>query len=333
MIDARLRLPLPGRRPRRLRRSQAIRSMVRETSLEPRHLVQPLFVEEGLEGSHPIASMPGQSRHGLKALVSAASAAVEAGVPGVLVFGIPERKDASGSQADSPDGISQRAIAELKAAHGDALSVVADLCLCEYTDHGHCGVLAGEGVDNDATLARYQEIAVAQAGAGADFIAPSGMMDGQVAAIRSALDESGHRDVGIVAYAAKYASAFYGPFREAAASAPRSGDRFAYQMDPANRREAMAELEADLEQGADVLMVKPSLAYLDVVADARANFEAPIAAYNVSAEYAMVKAAAERGWIDEPRIVVEILTSIRRAGADVVFTYHATEAAGWLGRA
>ncbi|MGH7777650.1 MAG: porphobilinogen synthase [Candidatus Dormibacterales bacterium] len=333
MIGAGTKPDVGPHRARRLRSSEAVRRMVSETSLEARHLVQPLFAREDLEGSRPIPSMPGQALHGVAAAVGAAGEALKAGVPAVLVFGIPATKDDAGSQAWAPDGISQRAIAELKQTHGDALTVIADLCLCEYTDHGHCGIVGPGGVENDATLVRYQEIAVAQARAGADFIAPSGMMDGQVAAVRAALDESGHGRIGILAYAAKYASGFYGPFREAAASAPRSGDRLGYQMDPANRREAMKELRTDLSEGADVLMVKPALAYLDVLAQARAEFDVPLAAYNVSAEYSMVMAAAERGWIDERRVAMEILTAIRRAGADIVITYHAMAAAGWLAEA
>jgi len=275
--------------------------------------------------------MPGQAQHAVAELKRVAAEVAGLGVPGILVFGVPEAKDAVGTGGWARDGIAQRAIRALKDAQGEALTVVADLCLCEYTDHGHCGLLTATGeVDNDRTLEAYQRVAVSQAEAGADVIAPSGMMDGQVAAIRAALDESGFSGIPILAYAAKYASGFYGPFREAAGSTPQFGDRRAYQMDPANRREAMVELDRDLEEGADLLMVKPALAYLDVLADARARHQVPLGAYNVSAEYAMVKAAAERGWIDERRIVLEILTSIRRAGADFVITYHALEAARWL---
>ena len=290
----------------------------------------PLFVGEDISEPVPIGSLPGHSRLPLTELRGAGSEALALGLRGVLVFGIPTAKDGHGSQAWARDGIAQRALAELKQAHGDSLVVIADLCLCEYTDHGHCGVLSGEVVDNDRTLELYQQIAVSQADAGADVIAPSGMMDGQVAAIRSALDESGHTDLPILAYAAKFHSAFYGPFREAAGSAPSFGDRAGYQLDPGNGREALAELEQDLAEGADVLMVKPALAYLDIVAEARRRFDAPVWAYNVSAEYALVKAAAERGWIDGRRVTLEILTSIKRAGADVTITYHALEAARWL---
>ena len=299
--------------------------------MDPRSFVYPVFAAEGVEGSRPIPSMPGQAQHGLAGLGQVAAEVAGLGIPAVLVFGVPERKDAVGSGGWATDGIAQRAIRSLKDAHGEALTVIADLCLCEYTDHGHCGLLSATGeVENDRTLEAYQRVAVSQAEAGADVIAPSGMMDGQVAAIRAALDESGFSSVAILAYAAKYASAFYGPFREAAGSTPRFGDRRGYQMDPANRREAMVELDRDLEEGADLLMVKPALAYLDVLAEARARHQVPLAAYNVSAEYAMVKAAAERGWIDERRLVLEILTSIRRAGADFVITYHALDAARWL---
>ncbi len=330
MITSRLDLPLPSRRGRRLRRTGALRGLVRESVLDPRVLVQPVFVAEGIREPRPIASMPGQRQETRRSVVELGRRAVGLGIPAVLVFGIPARKDASGSEAWAPSGVAQTGIRALKEAFGDGLTVIADLCLCEYTDHGHCGVLEGKAVDNDRTLEIYQRIAVSQAEAGADLIGPSGMMDGQVAAIRSALDQSGHSEVGIMAYAVKYASAFYGPFREAAESTPSFGDRASYQMDPANRREAVAELAQDLAEGADVLMVKPALAYLDVVAEARARFQVPIAAYNVSAEYAMVKAAAERGWIDERRMTLEILTSIRRAGADLVISYHALEAAGWM---
>ena len=308
-----------------------MRDLVRETSLDPRCFVYPLFVAEGVDGSREIASLPGQHQHDLKSVVSTAGQAVVAGIPGVLLFGVPDAKDAAGTGAWLSDGIAQRAIRALKDAHGEALTVIADLCLCEYTEHGHCGLLSATGeVDNDRTLEAYQRVAVSQAEAGADVIAPSGMMDGQVAAIRSALDESGFSHLPILAYAAKYASAFYGPFREAAGSTPQFGDRRGYQMDPANRREAMVEIERDLEEGADFAIVKPALAYLDVLREARQRFDVPLAAYNVSAEYAMVKAAGSAGWIDERRIALEILTSIRRAGADFVITYHALEAARWL---
>lgn len=307
-----------------------MRSLVRETTLTSKAFVYPMFAAEDIDSAQEIGAMPGQARHPVEGLAKATERALEVGVTAVLLFGIPSRKDPRGSQAWSADGISQQAIRALKRAHGEDLLVMADLCLCEYTDHGHCGVLDGDEVDNDETLDLYQRIAVAQAEAGVDVIAPSGMMDGQVDSIRSALDESGHGHIPILAYAAKYASAFYGPFREAAGSIPRAGDRRGYQMDPPNAREALAEMEQDLDEGADMLMVKPALAYLDVVSRARDRFDVPIAAYNVSAEYSMVKAAAAHGWIDERAIVLEILTSIKRAGADLILTYHALDAAGWL---
>jgi porphobilinogen synthase len=330
MLQVRSAVPLPRSRSRRLRRTAALRELVRETDLRPASFVLPLFVAEGIDEPVPIESLPGHSRLPVSALGAVGREALDLGVRSVLVFGIPARKDAEGSEAWSRDGIAQRAIAELKQAHGEALAVIADLCLCEYTDHGHCGVLSGAEVANDATLELYQRIATSQADAGADVIAPSGMMDGQVAAIRAALDGGGFDQLPVLAYASKFSSAFYGPFREAAGSTPRFGDRSGYQMDPANGREAMRELEQDLAEGADLLMVKPALSYLDVVAEARRRFDVPLAAYNVSAEYAMVKAAAERGWVDGRRLTLEILTSIRRAGADILITYHALEAARWL---
>ncbi|HEX6488443.1 MAG TPA: porphobilinogen synthase [Candidatus Dormibacteraeota bacterium] len=330
MLEIKSALPLPARRARRLRRTAALRELVRETELRPSSFVLPLFVAEGISEPAPIESLPGHSRLPLSEVAGAAKQALDLGIRSVLIFGIPARKDASGSEGWSKDGIAQRAIAQLKQAHGDDLVVIADLCLCEYTDHGHCGVLEGGAVDNDRTLELYQRIAESQAEAGADVIAPSGMMDGQVAAIRTALDGGGHAELPVLAYAAKFNSAFYGPFREAAGSAPQFGDRAGYQMDPANGREALRELEQDLAEGADILMVKPALAYLDVLAEARRRFDVPLAAYNVSAEYALVKAGAERGWIDGPRMTLEILTSIRRAGADILITYHALEAARWL---
>ena len=321
----------PTHRPRRLRRTAALRDLVRETDLAPRHLVAPLFVKEGIVQPAPIGSMPGQSQHTLESLRKEAREIFERGVRGFVLFGVPARKDAEGSEAWNEDGIAQRGIRALREELGDEAVVMADLCLDEYTDHGHCGVLddAGE-VDNDRTLERYVRIAGSQARAGVDLVAPSGMMDGQVAAIRGALDEGGFAEVGILAYAAKFASAFYGPFREAAECAPRFGDRAGYQMDPGNGDEALREIRADLQEGADVVMVKPALPYLDVIRRAKEETGAPVAAYNVSGEYAMVKAAAERGWIDEPRIVLEILTAIRRAGADLILTYHAGDAADWL---
>ena len=321
----------PRNRPRRLRRTGALRTLVRETDLAPRHLVAPLFVKEGIEDPAPIPSMPGQYQHTVESLRKETRAIAAQGVVAFLLFGVPERKDPEGTEAWNPEGISQRAIHALRDEMGDEHVLIADLCLDEYTDHGHCGVLAPDGsVDNDATLDRYRRIAVAQAEAGADLVAPSGMMDGQVAAIRGALDDAGYATTGILAYAAKFASAFYGPFRDAAECAPRFGDRAAYQVDPANGDEAMREIRTDQDEGADMVMIKPALPYLDVIRRARESFDEPIAAYNVSGEYAMLKAAAERGWLDERRAILEVLTSIRRAGADQILTYHAAEAAGWL---
>jgi porphobilinogen synthase len=324
-------MTFPAQRARRLRRTAVLRELVRETDLAPRHLVAPLFVKEGVAEPVPIGSMPGQAQHTLESLRKEAREIFERGVRSFVLFGVPARKDAEGSEAWNEDGVSQRGIRALREELGDEAVVIADLCLDEYTDHGHCGVLDEDGnVDNDRTLGRYRRIAVSQARAGVDLVAPSGMMDGQVAAIRSALDQDGFTDTGILAYAAKFASAFYGPFREAAECAPRFGDRAAYQMDPANADEAAAEIRADVEEGADIVMVKPALAYLDVIRRARKEAGVPVAAYNVSGEYAMVKAAAERGWIDERSIVLEVLTAIRRAGADLILTYHAKDAADWL---
>jgi porphobilinogen synthase len=314
-----------------MRRTPALRALIRETDLAPRHLVAPLFVKEGVSDPVPIASMPGQSQHTLESLRKEASEIASRGVLAFMLFGVPERKDAEGSQAWNPDGIAQRALGVLREELGDDHVVIADLCLDEYTDHGHCGVLdEHDQVDNDATLERYRRIATAQAEAGAHLVGPSGMMDGQVAAIRAELDAQGFERVGILAYAAKFASAFYGPFREAAECAPRFGDRTGYQMDPPNADEAIREIEADIEQGADVVMVKPALPYLDVIRRAKDRTRFPMAAYNVSGEYAMVKAAAQNGWLDERAVVLEVLTSIRRAGADLILTYHAKDAADWL---
>jgi porphobilinogen synthase len=314
-----------------MRRTPALRALIRETDLAPRHLVAPLFVKEGVSEPVPIASMPGQSQHTLESLRKEASEIASRGVIAFMLFGVPERKDAEGSQAWNPDGIAQRALRVLREELGDDHVVIADLCLDEYTDHGHCGVLDEHGqVDNDATLERYRRIATAQAEAGAHLVGPSGMMDGQVAAIREQLDAGGFERVGILAYAAKFASAFYGPFREAAECAPRFGDRTGYQMDPPNADEAIREIEADIEQGADVVMVKPALPYLDVIRAVREATEMPIAAFQVSGEYSMLKGAAINGWIDERAAALESLTSIRRAGADVILTYFAKEAAEWL---
>ncbi|HEX9375385.1 MAG TPA: porphobilinogen synthase [Actinomycetota bacterium] len=321
----------PDHRPRRMRAREALRRLVRETDLTPRNLIAPLFVKEGIPEPAEISSMPGQSQHTLESLRKEAVDIASRGVRDFVLFGVPARKDAEGSESHTPKGVAQQGLRALKEELGEDAVVIADLCLDEYTDHGHCGVLTDDGqVDNDRTLEVYRKIAVAQAEAGADLVAPSGMMDGQVAAIREALDEAGFSAVGILAYAAKFASAFYGPFREAAECAPQFGDRRGYQMDPANLEEALREIEADIDEGADIVMVKPALPYLDVIREAKDATGHPMAAFNVSGEYAMVKAAAERGWIDGRAITLEILTSIRRAGADLILTYHAKEAADWL---
>jgi porphobilinogen synthase len=320
-------MTFPAKRPRRLRSRPALRRLVRETRIAPEDLIYPLFVRDAIDEPQPIASMPGHHQHTLESLTREAEAAIKVGVRSFVLFGIPSRKDAQGSDSWDEDGISQRALRQLRDAFGADVLLIADLCLCEYTDHGHCGVLEGEIVANDQTLELYQRIAVVQAAAGADVIAPSGMMDGQVRAIRSALDREGFQDRAILAYAAKYASAFYGPFREAAGSAPRFGDRRGYQMDPANAREAIRESLLDVEEGADIVMVKPALAFLDVIRAVADATEVPVAAYNVSGEYAMVKAAAANGWIDERRVLREILLGIRRAGAQMILTYHAKQAA------
>jgi porphobilinogen synthase len=321
----------PASRPRRLRRTPALRALVRETTLDAADLIAPLFVKEGISEPLPIASMPGQVQHAIESLRKEAGDIRQRGVLAFMLFGIPERKDAEGSEAWNPDGIGQRAIRALRDDFGDDAVVVSDLCLDEYTDHGHCGVLNERGeVDNDATVERYRRIAVAQAEAGAHMVGPSGMMDGQVRAIRDALDSAGAQDTGIIAYAAKFASSFYGPFRDAAECAPRFGDRTGYQQDPANADEALREIRADIEEGADIVMVKPAVPYLDVVRAAKEETRFPLAAYHVSGEYSMIKAAALQGWLDERRAVIETLTAIRRAGADLILTYHAKDAADWL---
>jgi porphobilinogen synthase len=323
--------PFPASRPRRLRRNATLRGLVRETDLSPGDLIAPLFVKESIAEPVPISSMPGHYQHTLESLRKEAAELAGLGVPALLLFGIPTHKDAEGSQAWAPDGIVQRALRALEADLGDDVVLIGDLCLCEYTDHGHCGVLhADRSIQNDDTLERYRRIAVAQAEAGADVIAPSGMMDGQVGAIRTALDGAGFADISILAYAAKYASGLYGPFREAGEGAPRFGDRTAYQMDPGNSDEAVREVALDIAQGADMVMVKPAVAYLDVLWRVKQQFGLPTAAYHVSGEYAMVKAAAERGWVDGERVMLELLTGIRRAGADMVITYFAREAAPLL---
>ena len=323
-------MSFPDVRLRRLRQSPAVRGLVRETSLEPRQLVLPMFVREGLAEALPIGSMPGVMQHSLDSLRAAATEAAEAGVGGVMLFGVPAVRDALGSGADDPKGILNVATEVLAAEVGDALVVQTDLCLDEFTDHGHCGVLADDGsVDNDATLERYASMALAQARAGSQLLGLSGMMDGQVAVIREALDSEGFTDTLLLAYAAKYASAFYGPFREAVDS-QLTGDRRTYQLDPGNRREGVREAVVDEEEGADIVMVKPAMAFLDVLREVRDTVHIPVWAYQVSGEYAMIEAAAANGWIDRRASVLESLLSIRRAGADVVLTYWATEAARWL---
>jgi len=322
----------PTVRPRRLRRSGPLRRLTTQVRLDPADLILPMFVKEGVSEPVPIGSMPGVVQHTRESLRKAATEAVQAGVGGIILFGIPATKDARGSSADDPGGIVQLALADLAAEVGDATALMSDLCLDEYTDHGHCGLLTASGeVDNDATLERYASIAVAQAEAGSAVVAPSGMMDGQVRAIREALDAAGHASVAILAYSAKYASAFYGPFREAAECAPQFGDRSAYQQDPARSvGEALREVALDLDEGADAVMVKPALSYLDVVRAVRDAVDVPVAAYQVSGEYAMVEAAAAQGWVDRERIIRETLTSVKRAGADMILTYWASEVASLL---
>jgi porphobilinogen synthase len=314
---------------RRLRRTEGLRRLVRETRLSPEDFVYPLFVTHGHGVREEISSMPGQYRLSLDQLAREADDLRSLGVGAVLLFGLPTDKDEIGSEAYADDGIVQESVRALKSA-GPDLVVITDVCLCEYTSHGHCGVIVDGEVDNDASLELLSRTAVSHARAGADVVAPSDMMDGRVAGIRAALDDEGFVATPIMSYAAKYASAFYGPFREAAESAPQFGDRRGYQMDPPNAREALREIEADIAEGADIVMVKPALPYLDVLSQARQRFDLPLAAYNVSGEYAMVHAAARNGWLDGPRAVLEVLTSIKRAGADIIITYHAKEAARWL---
>jgi porphobilinogen synthase len=322
---------LPVTRPRRLRQNAAVRALVAETRLHPRDFVLPVFVKEGATAPAPISSMPGVVQHTLNSLVEEARQCVAAGVGGFMIFGVPTTKDAVGSGGDDPDGILNVAVARVREAVGDDLVVMADLCLDEFTDHGHCGVLDDRGrVDNDATLERYASMAVAQARAGAHAVGPSGMMDGQVRVVRSALDEAGFTDTIVFAYSAKYASGFYGPFREAVESS-LVGDRATYQQDPANVVDAIREIQLDLDEGADIVMVKPALPNLDVVRAAAEIATVPVAAYQISGEYSMIEAAAERGWIDRRRCALEALTSIKRAGAQITLTYYAREAAGWLG--
>ncbi|HUW03612.1 MAG TPA: porphobilinogen synthase [Acidimicrobiales bacterium] len=327
-------MSFPQRRMRRLRRTEALRRMVAETVVTVDDLIAPLFIREGIDAPVQIASLPGQFQHSLDSLEAEVIALLELGVPAVVLFGVPETKDAEGSQAYADDGIVQVALRRLRAAVGDEMVLIADLCVDEYTDHGHCGIVTPDGeVDNDATLGLYEAAAVAQATAGADIVAPSGMMDGQVMAIRDALDDEEFEQVAILAYAAKYASALYGPFRDAVdVTIAGGGNRKGYQQDPRNVREAAEEVRLDLAEGADIVMVKPALAYLDVIAQTRAITDAPVAAYHVSGEYSMIKAAAANGWIDGDAVALEHLTAIKRAGADLILTYLAKEVAPWLPR-
>ena len=316
-------------RPRRLRRTPLIRDLVRETRLSTDDLIQPFFVSQTATSPEAIASMPGQMRHTVESVVDAARESVQSGIKAIILFGIPEDKDADGHGADAEDGIIQEALRALKAA-ALPLVLITDVCLCEYTDHGHCGLLEGEEILNDESLDRLAATALSHARAGADLVAPSDMMDGRIAAIREALDDDGFEQVGIISYAVKYASAFYGPFRDAAESSPGFGDRRSHQMDPANRREAHREAELDVEEGADAILVKPALAYLDIVRELREDIDLPLVAYSVSGEYAMIEAAAAQGWIDRKAVILESLLSMKRAGVDLIMSYHATEVAGWL---
>ncbi|GAA1351251.1 porphobilinogen synthase [Arthrobacter koreensis] len=323
-------MSFPQHRPRRLRTTPAMRRMTAEYRLDPAELVLPAFIREGLSEPNPITSMPGVLQHTTDTLKRAAAEAVELGVGGIMLFGIPAERDAAGSAGTDPDGVLNKAIADVRAEVGDDLVIMSDVCLDEFTDHGHCGVLDANGVvDNDTTLEIYGRMAVEQARAGAHVLGPSGMMDGQVAVIRQALDEAGFQDVSVIAYAAKYASAFYGPFREAVDSQLK-GDRRTYQMDAANRREALLEVELDLEEGADMVMVKPAMSYLDILADVAAMSPVPVAAYQISGEYAMIEAAAANGWIDRRRAIEESVLGIKRAGANIILTYWAAELAAWL---
>ena len=322
-------MTFPVQRPRRLRRSEALRGFVRETNLTTNGLVYPMFACPGTKVRAEVSSMPGVFQQSPDQIAEECREVADLGVPGVILFGLPEHKDAMGSEAASAQGAVQRSIEAIRKAKLDLL-VITDVCLCEYTSHGHCGVIKDGEVLNDPTLDLLAEAALSHARAGADMVAPSDMMDGRVGAIRRKLDANGFADIAIFSYAAKYCSAFYGPFREAAQSAPQSGDRRSYQMDPANGREALREVALDIEEGADMIMVKPALAYLDIIQRVRERFDVPVGAYNVSGEYAMVKAAARNGWIDEKRIVLEIMTGIQRAGASIVLTYHAKDVARWL---
>jgi porphobilinogen synthase len=321
----------PDYRPRRMRQNEAFRRIVRETRLQVDDLILPLFAVEGKDVKNPIPSMPGHYQLSVNNLVKVAREAFELGIPAIILFGLPSRKDAMGTQAYARDGIVQKAVQAVKAKLPD-LAVITDVCLCGYTDHGHCGVVEGNTVDNDLSLDLLAQIALSHAKAGADMVAPSDMMDGRVTEIRNALDEANLSRIPIMSYAAKYCSAYYGPFREAADSAPRFGDRRTYQMDPANAQEAIREVSMDVEEGADIVMVKPALAYLDIIYRIKQEFDLPVAAYNVSGEYAMIKAAAEKGWLDGQAVMLETLTAIKRAGADMILTYFALEAAQLLNR-
>jgi len=316
---------------RRLRRTPLIRELVREVRLDRSDLIQPIFVEEGLKTDAPITSMPGQRRQSPATVLPEVARLVDKEVKSIILFGIPTVKDENGSAAYGPNGVVQRTIRDLKDQFGDELVVFTDVCMCQYTSHGHCGLVSDGRVDNDGTLQKLAEVAVSHARAGADMVAPSAMIDGQVKTIRQALDDNGFKDVAVMAYAAKHASSFFGPFREAAFSTPKFGDRRTYQMDYSNPEEALREIALDVEEGADVIMVKPALAYLDIIYRAKKRFRMPTAAYNVSGEFSMIKAAAREGWIDEKSAIMEVLTSIKRAGADMILTYHALEAAEWLG--
>ncbi len=324
-------MSFPALRMRRLRRTSVIRDLVREVQLQKSDLIQPLFIEESLTADTPISTMPGQRRFSPGSVIREATTLADRGIKAVILFGIPRVKDEVGSSADVGDGVVQKAIRQLKSELASDVVVMADVCMCQYTNHGHCGIVRNGEIDNDKTLERLASIAVSYAQEGADIVGPSAMIDGQVKTIREALDDHGFKDVAIMAYAAKHASSFFGPFREAAFSAPEFGDRRSYQMDYSNPDEAIREVALDIQEGADIVMVKPALAYLDIVRRVKDRFSMPTAAYNVSGEFSMVKAAAREGWIDERSAVLEILTSIKRAGADMILTYHAKEAAEWLG--
>ena len=319
----------PYYRPRRLRQNENIRQMVRETTLSVKDFIYPMFVTEGKKIRNPISSMPGTNQYSIDQIIPEIKEVHKLGIPAIILFGIPGKKDAKGSDALSDDGIIQRAVRSIKEAVPE-IYIITDVCFCEYTDHGHCGPIRDGNVDNDATLMLLVEQVLTHARAGADMVAPSGMMDGMVAAIREGLDDNNYQSIPIMSYAAKYASAFYGPFRDAAESAPQFGDRRGYQMDPANAREALYEVDLDVDEGADIIMVKPALAYLDIIQQVYQRISLPVAAYNVSGEFSMVKAAAQFGWIDEKRVAMEMLTSIKRAGASLILTYFAKDAARWL---